>query len=91
MGWAAEARLLARTGASVVRVAGCCGLAGNFGMVDGHYDVSVAVYRTNLEPALDAAGPDAIVLADGFSCRTQLQDLRGLQALTFAELLVAHR
>lgn len=90
MGWAAEERLLARTGATVVRVAGCCGLAGNFGMIDGHYDVSVKVYRTNLEPALDAAGPGAIVLADGFSCRTQLQDLRALQALTFAELLVAH-
>ena len=90
MGWAAEERLLHRTGAEIVRVAGCCGLAGNFGMIAGHYDLSVGVYNTNLAPALDAAGPDAIVLADGFSCRTQLQDLRALQALTFAELLVAH-
>ena len=91
MGWAAEEHLLARTGARVVKVSGCCGLAGNFGMVAGHYDVSVQVAELNLLPALDAAGPDAIVLADGFSCRTQLADLRGRQSLTFAELLAAHQ
>lgn len=90
MGWGAEAALLARTGAEVVRVQGCCGLAGNHGMIAGHYDFSRAVFGTFLEPALDAAGSDAIVLADGFSCRTQLEDLRGLQAFTFAELLAAH-
>lgn len=90
MGWAAEEKLLRQTGAEVVKVLGCCGLAGNFGMIDGHYDTSVAVFDTNLGPALDAAGEDAIVLADGFSCRLQLDDLRGRQSLTFAELLVAH-
>jgi FAD/FMN-containing dehydrogenase/Fe-S oxidoreductase len=90
MGWTEQERLLARTGARVVKVPGCCGLAGNFGMVAGHYDLSVQVAELNLLPALDAAGPDAIVLADGFSCRTQLADLRGLQALTFAELLATH-
>ena len=89
MGWDAEARLLAASGATVVKVGGCCGLAGNHGMIAGHYDFSVKVFQTNLGPALDAA-PDAIVLADGFSCRTQLADLQGRQALTFAELLVAH-
>ncbi len=89
MGWAAEAQLLASSGATIVRVAGCCGLAGNHGMIAGHYDFSVKVFETNLGPALEAA-PDAIVLADGFSCRTQLQDLQNRQALTFAELLVAH-
>lgn len=91
MGWDAEAALLARTGARVVKVNGCCGLAGNHGMIAGHYDFSTAVFGTNLGPALDAAGDDAIVLADGFSCRTQLDDLRGRQAFTFAELLAAHQ
>ncbi len=90
MGWGAEASLLAKTGATLVKVQGCCGLAGNHGMIAGHYDFSVSVFDTHLGPALDAAGPDAIVLADGFSCRTQLDDLRGLQGLTFAELLAAH-
>ena len=90
MGWAAEQRLLQASGAKLVRVSGCCGLAGNHGMIDGHYDFSVKVFETNLGPALAAAGENAIVLADGFSCRTQLQDLQDRQALTFAELVVAH-
>ncbi|MBB1500970.1 FAD-binding oxidoreductase [Propioniciclava sp. MC1683] len=90
MGWAAEQRLLVASGATIVRVNGCCGLAGNHGMIAGHYDFSVKVFETNLGPALDAAPAGAIVLADGFSCRTQLQDLQARQALTFAELLVAH-
>ena len=59
-------------------------------MIDGHYDFSTAVFGTNLGPALDAAGAGAIVLADGFSCRTQLTDLQGRQSLTLAELLLAH-
>ncbi|MFT3877555.1 MAG: FAD-binding and (Fe-S)-binding domain-containing protein [Propioniciclava sp.] len=91
MGWEAEAALLARSGAKVTRVQGCCGLAGNHGMIDGHYAFSKAVFGTHLEPALDAAGDDAIVLADGFSCRTQLTDLRHQHSLTFAELILAHR
>ena len=90
MGWGAEERLLRATGATLVKVGGCCGLAGNHGMVAGHYDFSKAVFETQLGPALAAAGPDAIVLADGFSCRTQLADLQGRQAFTLAELLVAH-
>jgi len=87
VGWSADARLLARTGAEVVRVGGCCGLAGNFGVERGHYEVSVAVAEHDLLPAVRSAGPDAVVLADGFSCRTQLADLAGVRALHLAELL----
>ena len=90
LGWSADAALLRSTGASVVTVAGCCGLAGNFGMEAGHAALSRAVFADRLGPALDAAGPDAIVLADGFSCRTQIADLAGRQALTLAELLAVH-
>ena len=86
LGWAADEALLRRAGASVSRLAGCCGLAGNFGVEAGHYEVSVAVAEQNLLPALDAA-PDAVVLADGFSCRTQVADLRGRPAIHLAELL----
>ena len=64
LGWEADERLLARAGATVERVPGCCGLAGNFGMERGHYDVSVAVAKTHLLPAVRAR-PDAVVLADG--------------------------
>lgn len=88
LGWAADEKLLGRTGAQVTTLAGCCGLAGNFGVEIGHYEVSVAVAEQNLLPALDAA-PDAIVLADGFSCRTQVADLRDRPSLHLAELLAS--
>ncbi len=57
LGWAADRDLLARAGAEVTAVGGCCGLAGNFGAERGHYDVSVAVAETALLPAVRAAGP----------------------------------
>jgi Fe-S oxidoreductase len=87
LGWEADARLLAASGATVNRVSGCCGLAGNFGVELGHYETSVAVAEHQLLPAVRAAGPDAVVLADGFSCRTQLADLADVRALHLAELL----
>jgi FAD/FMN-containing dehydrogenase/Fe-S oxidoreductase len=87
LGWEADRDLLARAGAAVSPVGGCCGLAGNFGAERGHYDVSVAVAGTALLPAVRAAGPGAVVLADGFSCRTQLDHLAGRRALHLAELL----
>ena len=89
LGWSAEDALLKKTGAKVVTVGGCCGLAGNFGVEKGHYDISVKVYEHDLGPAIDQAGPKAIVLADGFSCRTQVADLADRQAVTLAELLAA--
>ncbi|MGC3953546.1 MAG: FAD-binding and (Fe-S)-binding domain-containing protein [Propionicimonas sp.] len=90
LGWAADADLLRRTGAEVVTLGGCCGLAGNFGVERSHYEVSVAVAEQQLLPALRQAGPDATAVADGFSCRTQLADLAGRRAVTLAELLARH-
>ena len=87
IGWETDAALLASTGAQVTRVGGCCGLAGNFGVEQGHYEVSVAVAEHDLLPAVRNAGPDAVVLADGFSCRTQLDDLVGVRAVHLAQLL----
>ena len=88
LGWAADEALLTRAGARVTRVAGCCGLAGNFGMEQGHYDVSVAVAETYLLPAVRAQR-GAVVLADGMSCRVQLDDLAGVPAMHLAELLAS--
>ena len=76
-------------GAEVAAVGGCCGLAGNFGAEAGHHAVSVAVAETALLPAVRAAGPGAAVLADGFSCRTQLDQLAGVRARHLAEVLAA--
>ncbi len=90
IGWQADATLLAATSATVTTVGGCCGLAGNFGVEKGHYEVSVKVAEHDLLPAV-AAHPDALVLADGFSCRTQLAQLADRKAITLAELLADHR
>lgn len=90
MGWQADAGLLADAGATVDAVGGCCGLAGNFGVEQGHYDVSVAVAETALLPAVRNAPDDAVVLADGFSCRTQLDQLADRQGRHLAQLLDEH-
>ncbi len=88
VGWEADAALLAATEATVVTVDGCCGLAGNFGFEQGHYAVSVAVAELELLPAL-RRHPDAIVVADGFSCRTQITDLTNRRPVTLAQVLAA--
>jgi FAD/FMN-containing dehydrogenase/Fe-S oxidoreductase len=90
LGWDADAMLLRDARATVKPVGGCCGLAGNFGVERGHYDVSVAVAETSLLPAVRAAGPDATVLADGFSCRTQLGQLAAVRGKHLAEVLAEH-
>ena len=54
-------------------MSGCCGLAGDFGVTAGHYDVSMAVAELNLLPAIRAASADTLLIADGFSCRTQVE------------------
>ncbi|WP_067567789.1 FAD-binding and (Fe-S)-binding domain-containing protein [Nocardia acidivorans] len=90
-GFAADRLILKRTGATVHEIAGCCGLAGNFGMQRGHYDVSVAVAENGLLPALRDAPEDAVLLADGFSCRTQADQLAGRSALHLVQFLVEPR
>ncbi|NLC97557.1 MAG: FAD-binding protein [Actinomycetales bacterium] len=87
IGFSADMELLTATGADIQRLGGCCGLAGNFGVEQGHYEVSVDVAELQLLPAVRSADRDTIVLADGFSCRTQLDDLADVQALHLAELL----
>ena len=86
MGYAAEQRLLAACGADVHVLTGCCGMAGNFGMERGHYEVSVAIAEHALLPALRDM-PDAVLVADGFSCRTQAADLAGVRGVHVAQLM----
>lgn len=90
MTWNPDRALLTEAGAQFSALAGCCGLAGNFGMEKGHYDVSVAVAENSLLPALRDAAPGDVYLADGFSCRTQADQLAGVEGLHLAELLAAH-
>jgi Fe-S oxidoreductase len=64
----------------------CCGMAGSFGYESGHYEVSMQMAEATLLPALRRE-PDAIVVADGTSCRHQIADGLGRQALHVARLL----
>jgi Fe-S oxidoreductase len=67
---------------------GCCGMAGSFGYERGHYDVSVALAERVLLPAARAE-PDAPLVAPGFSCRSQVHGLEGIDALHPIELIAA--
>ncbi|MFF2809407.1 FAD-binding and (Fe-S)-binding domain-containing protein [Streptomyces sp. NPDC058000] len=87
LGDAADRRLRERAGLDGTLSGGCCGLAGNFGFERGHYDVSVACAEDQLLPAVREAGPDTEILADGFSCRTQLAQLGDRRGRHLAEVL----
>ncbi|MEW1959158.1 FAD-binding and (Fe-S)-binding domain-containing protein [Kineococcus sp. NPDC059986] len=86
MGFGPDERLLAKAGVDAQVLSGCCGLAGNFGAEAGHHEVSVMVAEHKLLPALRERG-DAVVVADGYSCRTQAVDLAGVRPKHLAELL----
>lgn len=91
MGFSADAALLARLGADVTQLAGCCGLAGNFGMEKGHYEISEAVAENSLLPALREAAAETVFLADGYSCRTQASQLAGVRGVSLPQLLAGDR
>ena len=70
-----EVALLSRAPGLKVEVldSGCCGMAGAFGYDREHYEVSKAIGARGLIPALEAAPPETIIVADGFSCRSQIR------------------
>ncbi|PYP92708.1 MAG: FAD-binding oxidoreductase [Candidatus Angelobacter sp. Gp1-AA117] len=83
-----EQELLKRTGLDFqVLDSGCCGMAGSFGFEAEKYDVSVQVGERVLLPAVRKAGPETLIIADGFSCFEQIDDLVGRKALHIAEVL----
>jgi FAD/FMN-containing dehydrogenase/Fe-S oxidoreductase len=88
-----DAALLERMGLEVERVSGgCCGLAGSWGFEAGHHDVSMAAGEQALLPAVRDAAPSTLVVANGFSCQTQIeQGDTGREALHLAEVLALAR
>ena len=66
---------------------GCCGMAGSFGFEEEKYDVSVRIGERVLLPAVRQADTSTLVVADGFSCREQIAQLTGREALHTAEVL----
>ena len=88
-----EKSLLEKMGLEVEELdSGCCGMAGGWGYETGHYDVSIACGERKLLPAVRDAAPDTIVVADGFSCRSQIeQTATGRRALHTAQVLALAR
>lgn len=85
-GYETDQELLEQLGCDVEISAGCCGLAGNFGMERGHYDVSVQIAEDGILKKM-AEHPQREVMADGFSCRTQITDLEGTSAKHLVQLI----
>ncbi|MFI0505819.1 FAD-binding and (Fe-S)-binding domain-containing protein [Streptomyces albogriseolus] len=82
-----DRRLREAAGLTGELAGGCCGLAGNFGFEEGHDEVSRACAEEQLLPSVREAPEDAVVQADGFSCRTQLGQLGGVRGRHLAEIL----
>ena len=84
-----ERTLLEAAGLEVDVVdSGCCGMAGAWGYEPAHYDVSQACGERALFPAVRGAPVDDLVVADGFSCKTQIeQGVRGRRPLHVAQVL----
>ena len=83
-----EIEILRRAGAKVEAIkAGCCGMAGPFGFEAEKFEVSKSIASDGLMPAVESAGPATLLVADGFSCREQIEQLGHRRALHFAEVL----
>ena len=88
LGIQADADLIRRTGADVeVLDSGCCGMAGSFGYETEKYSHSVDIANQVLLPAIRGKAREDILVANGFSCRSQVADLAQADALTLPELL----
>ena len=75
-------------GAKVSQIpSGCCGMAGSFGYEAEHYETSMKMGEANLLPAVRKASAEAIIVADGTSCRHQIADATGRRALHVARVL----
>jgi FAD/FMN-containing dehydrogenase/Fe-S oxidoreductase len=89
IGFDAEKKLLKEMGLQVeVPDAGCCGMAGSFGYEHGEkYEVSMAAAERKLLPAVRAQDQTTLIVADGFSCRSQISAGSDRRALHLAQVL----
>jgi FAD/FMN-containing dehydrogenase/Fe-S oxidoreductase len=88
MGMSAEQQLYERMGLDAELLdAGCCGLAGSFGFEAEHHDISVAIAEQRLLPIVRDAPEDTLLIADGFSCKTQIEQLSERRALHTAQVI----
>ena len=66
---------------------GCCGMAGSFGFEKEKFEVSVAIGELELLPAVRKTPPDSLIIADGFSCREQISQSAGREAVHLAQVI----
>jgi Fe-S oxidoreductase len=89
VGTVADRRLLEALGVDLSEPEeGCCGMAGGFGFEAGRsYETSVRIGESSLLPAVRRADDRTLVIADGFSCRTQIEQRTGRRVRHLAEVL----
>jgi Fe-S oxidoreductase len=90
-----EVELLRKMGVEVETLqAGCCGLAGSWGFETGHHEISMQCGEEGLLPRVRELDEDTIVVADGFSCKTQIEqggtDRRALHVAQVLKLAHEH-
>lgn len=86
MGYTEDLKVLESMGCDVEVSNGCCGLAGNFGMEKGHYDISEKIAADGILKKVSVS-PDRAVMADGFSCRTQVADLANIDSRHLVQVI----
>ncbi|HME57995.1 MAG TPA: FAD-linked oxidase C-terminal domain-containing protein, partial [Terracidiphilus sp.] len=87
-GPANEIALLKKAGAAVELInSTCCGMAGPFGFEANKLEISKAIANLGLLPAVNSAAPETLIVADGFSCREQINQLSDREGMHFAEVL----
>ena len=67
----------------------CCGMAGSFGYEAEHYDISMKIGSLHLFPNIQSAGRECIIVANGFSCRSQIEHGTGHKAIHLAEFIAS--
>jgi Fe-S oxidoreductase len=88
IGMSAEQQLYERMGLDAELLdSGCCGMAGSFGFEADHYDISVKIGEHRLLPIVREAPADTLLIADGFSCKTQVEQLTSRRALHTAQVI----
>ncbi len=88
MGMRDEEEILSRLGLDYQLLdSGCCGMAGSFGFEKQHYEISVQCGERVLLPAVREADASMLIIADGFSCQEQIQQLTNRRALHLAQVL----
>ena len=81
-------KLLAAAGFEVTAPdSGCCGMAGSFGFKPEHYEASIKLGESALIPAVRNASDETLIVANGFSCREQIEQMSGRSTVHLAEVL----